>query len=61
MIPEKEEGLEQIKLMKDSAVGEDGVCLIYLMEEGIKVIDIVADLVQGVFQNSGLVIALHKK
>ena len=71
MIPEKEEVLEQMKLMKDSAPGEDGVRLIYLMEAGVEVIDMVVNLVQDMFQNSaekwekslkaGLVIALHKK
>ena len=69
--PSREEILEQMNKMKDSAPGEDGVRLRYLMKGGPAILDEIVVMVQFMFNNSadkwerslkvGLVIALHKK
>ena len=69
--PEREEILEEMKKMRDSAPGKDGVRLIMLMKGGEEVISRVVKLVQFMFNNSqdkwegelkiGLVVPLHKK
>ena len=70
-VPEREEIREQIKLMRDSAPGEDGVRLNYILKGDVRIFDEVVYLIQFMFSNSadkweealkiGLVIPLHKK
>ena len=70
-IPSGEEIWKQMKMMKDSAPGEDGVRLLYLLEAGPEIMAEVIQMIQFMFCNSadkwedqlkiGLVIALHKK
>ena len=69
--PSKQEIVAQMKLMKDSAPGEDGVRLLYLLEAGEDVINRLVKIIQFMFNNSsdkweeslkvGLVIPLFKK
>ena len=69
--PSREEIIEQVKLMKDSAPGKDGVRLIYLLEAGPELFDMIVELVTFMFENEAdkwedslkqaLMIALHKK
>ena len=70
-VPSREEIIEQMNKMKDSAPGEDGVRLCYLLKGGPMILDEIVEMVQFMFNNSadkwedslkvGLVIALHKK
>ena len=70
-IPEREEIITQMKKMRESAPGGDGVRLIYLMKGGEELINRLVQTVQYMFANgqenweddlkTGLVIALHKK
>ena len=69
--PSREEILTEMKKMKDSAPGQDGVRLGMLLKGGEEIISRVVDLVQFMFNNEsdkwegdlkiGLVIPLHKK
>ena len=69
--PSREEILKEMKKMKESAPGEDGVRLIYLFKGGPEVIEKVIEIVQFMFEygaekwedslKSGLVIPLFKK
>ena len=69
--PSKREIVEQMRKMKDSAPGEDGVRLMYLMDVGEEIINRLVKIVQFMFNNSaetwedslktGLVIPLFKK
>ena len=69
--PSREEIIEQMNKMKDSAPGEDGVRLRYLLRGGPAILDEIVTMVQFMFNNSadkwesslkvGLVIPLHKK
>ena len=70
-IPDREEIMTQMKKMRDSAPGQDGVRLAYLMLAGPEIIDKLVNMVQYMFQNGaekweeslkvGLVIPLFKK
>ena len=70
-VPTDEELTEQIKLMRESAPGEDNVRLIYLIKAGPEMIKKLYDLVRFMFNNDtdlwdhslrvGLVIPLFKK
>jgi hypothetical protein len=70
-VPSSEEIIEQMKKMKDSAPGKDGVRLSYLLKGGSDILDRVVNMVQFMFLNDaekweeslkiGLVIPLHKK
>ena len=69
--PSKEEILEQMKMMKDTSPGKDGVRLNYLLQAGQELLEKVVEMVQFMFNNPaelweeslkiGLVIPLHKK
>ena len=69
--PSREEIIEQMNKMKDSAPGEDGVRISYLLKGGPTILDEIVKMVQFMFNNSadkwegslkiGLVIPLHKK
>ena len=69
--PSSEEIKIQMKKMRDSAPGEDGVRLCYLLEGGEAVMQMVFNMIQYMFENgadswestlkTGLVIPLHKK
>ena len=69
--PEREEILTEMKKMRDSAPGEDGVRLIMLMKGGEEVTERIIRLVQFMFNNDadkwegelkvGIVVPLHKK
>ena len=69
-IPEEEEIIEQMKLMRDAAPCEDGVCLSYLLNGGRKVLDEVIQMVGFMFENGaemwedtlkiGMVVPLYK-
>ena len=69
-VPDFEEVTEQMRLMWDSATGEDGVRLTFLWNGGRAVLDEVVRLVQFMFQNdsnsweeslsTGIVIPLYK-
>ena len=71
MMPEREEIVSQMKKMKDSTPGDDGVRLLYLLEAGEGVLQLLITMIQFMFTYSadqwedslklGLVIALHKK
>lgn len=70
-VPSREEILKQMKLMKDSAPGDDGVRLSYLLKGGQEVFDKIVEMIQFMFLNGhdkweeslkvGIVIPLHKK
>ena len=70
-IPGREEILTQMKKMRESAPGGDGVRLIYLLRGGALLTDRLVETVQYMFMNgseeweeglkTGLVIPLHKK
>ena len=70
-IPEKREILDQMRMMKDSAPGKDGVRLIYIEEAGEEIINLTVKLVQDMYRYSadrwenslkvGQMVALHKK
>ena len=70
-VPDREEIVTQMKKMRESAPGGDGVRLIYLMKGGERMIDRIVETVQYMFMNgqenweidlkTGLVIPLHKK
>ena len=70
-VPSSEEILKQMKLMKDSAPGDDGVRLSYLLKGGQEVFNKIVEMVQFMFVNGhdkweeslkvGIVIPLHKK
>ena len=70
-VPEREEIKEQLKKMKDSAPGEDGVRLSYLTKGGPEIMDELVKLIQFMFCNSadnwegalkiGMVLPLFKK
>lgn len=70
-IPQREEIVEQMKKMKDSAPGEDGVRLSYLTKGGPEILQELIELIQFMFCNSaekweaslkiGMVIPLFKK
>ena len=69
--PSREEILSEMKKMRESAPGEDGVRLIYLFKGGPEVLDKVIQMVQCMFEigaenweeslRTGLVIPLYKK
>ena len=69
--PSKEEIVAQMRKMKNSAPGKDGVRLMYLLEAGPDVLDMVVGMIQFMFNNEadkwedslkiGQVLALHKK
>ena len=69
--PSREEILKEMKKMRESAPGEDGVRLIYLFKGGPEIIEKVIEMVQYMFENGaekwdlslkiGLVIPLYKK
>ena len=69
--PEREEILTEMRKMRDSAPGEDGVRLIMLMKGGEEVTERIIRLVQFMFENDadkweeelkvGIVVPLHKK
>ena len=69
--PSREEIVKQMKEMSDSAPGEDGVRLIYILKGGPALIDTVVEMIRFMFENPaekweeslkvGLVIPLHKK
>ena len=69
--PSKEEIVAQMRKMKNSAPGKDGVRLMYLLEAGPDVLDMVVGMIQFMFNNEadkwedslkiGQVVALHKK
>ena len=50
-VPEYDEVIEQMKFMRDSAPGEDGVRLTFLLNGGRAVLDDVVKLVAFMFQN----------
>ena len=70
-IPTREEILTQLKKMRESAPGEDGIRLIYLLQGGEEIINRVVELVQYMFCNGsdkwedelkeGVIIPLFKK
>ena len=70
-VPGREEIAEQIKKMRDSAPGDDGVRLSYLMKGGQEIFDYIIEMVQFMFLNGaetweeslkvGMVIPLFKK
>ena len=70
-IPSREEIITQMKKMRDSAPGQDGVRLSYLMSAGQEITEKLVNMVQYMFQNGaekweeslkvGLVIPLFKK
>ena len=70
-VPSSEEICKQMKKMRDSSPGEDGTRLIYLLEAGPEVINMVVEMVQFMFLNGAekwedslkleLMIPLHKK
>ncbi len=70
-IPTREEILTQLKKMRESAPGENGVRLIYLLQGGEEIINRVVELVQYMFINGsdkwedelkeGVIIPLFKK
>ena len=70
-IPSAEEVKEQMQKMRDSAPGEDGVRLSYLLEAGPEVFIMLVNMIRFMFVSEadkweeslkmGLVIALHKK
>ena len=70
-IPTGEEIIVQMRKMSESAPGEDGVCLIYLLQAGPEIQQLVIDMVKFMFNNdeelwesslkTGLVVPLHKK
>ena len=70
-VPEREEIVTQMKKMKNSAPGRDGVRLIYLLKAGPRVLQKLIKMLQFMFNNGadkweealkiGLVIPLHKK
>ena len=70
-VPEKEEIVQQLKKMKDSAPGEDGVRLSYITKGGPEILEELIKLIQFMFCNPadkwegtlkiGLVIPLFKK
>ena len=69
--PTGEEIFTQMKQMSESAPGEDGVRLIYLMQGGPEILQRVFDMVKFMFENdaeywedslkTGLMVPLHKK
>jgi hypothetical protein len=69
--PEREEILTEMRKMRDSAPGEDGVRLIMLLKGGEEVTERIIKLVQFMFNNDadkweeelkvGIVVPLHKK
>ena len=69
--PGREEILEQMKKMKDSSPGDDGVRLCYLMKAGPEITNKIIEMVQFMFENGadkweeslkiGIVIPLFKK
>ena len=70
-VPSREEILEQIKGMRESAPGGDGVRLIYMMKGGESMKGKMIEMIQFMWMNgsdkweeglkTGLVIPLHKK
>ena len=70
-VPDFEEVVEQMKLMRDSAPGEDGIRLSYLLKGGRKVLEEVVAVIQHMFLNGadsweealrvGIVVPLFKK
>ena len=70
-VPDMEEIVDQMKKMRDSSPGEDGVRISYLLKGGQKVLEEVVRIVQFMFQNgaetwedalrSGVVVPLYKK
>ena len=49
-IPEREEILDQMKKMKESAPGKDGVRMNYLLQGGPEIIERVVNMVQIMFE-----------
>lgn len=71
LVPSREEIICQMKKMKDSAPGEDGVRLCYLLKSGPRMMERIINLIKFMFENGrekwedtlkmGTVIPLHKK